>query len=354
MARQADATIEAEIKGLGEQYRRRGPNGVAQVIQERITRNPDSSSIYLLINRNRQPIVGNLNAISLTEPVDDQGWVNFELGKEGHEKHLARLRVLKLPNNLILFVGRDIQELKETQQLILRALAWGVAITLGMALVGGIVFSRGMARRIEAINQTSREIMEGDLSRRIPTRGIGDDFDQLAENLNKMLSQIERLMEGVRQVSNNVAHDLKTPLTHLRNRLEGMRLHPPDDEHYQELVEQNINEADRLLSMFNALLRISRIESGSRLTEHTSVDLETLVTDVAELYEAVAHEKEQHFTLHIVPGLTVSGDRDLLFQAIANMLDNAVKYTPPEGHIGVGLTLLPEGVPAIIVQDTGP
>ena len=163
--------------------------------------------------------------------------------------------------------------------LITRALGWGLAITLALALVGGSMMSWSMVRRIESINQTSRDIMTGDLARRVPTQGTGDDFDQLAENLNEMLDRIQALMDGVRQVADNIAHDLRSPLTRLKNRLEQMRLDHPGADQYDALVEESIAEADRLLATFNALLRIARIESGSRCAAYTEVALDALAHD---------------------------------------------------------------------------
>ena len=224
MANQTDATIEAEITGLAERYRERGLNGLVRTITKRLERDPQSFSVYLLASPNYTPLAGNLTAWPDVEPTLD-GWLNFEFEdpRAGGRVFQARVRPFVLEGGLHLLVGRDTRELKATQQLIVRALLWGLAITLALALVGGITMSRSMLRRIEQINQTSREIIGGDLSRRVPTSGADDDFDQLAVNLNAMLDEIERLMGGIRQVSDNVAHDLRTPLTRLRNRLEQLR-----------------------------------------------------------------------------------------------------------------------------------
>jgi signal transduction histidine kinase len=234
----------------------------------------------------------------------------------------------------------------------LRALGWGLAFTLCLGLIGGLMMSWSMMRRLDAINQTSRQIMTGELSRRIPTKGTNDEFDQLADNLNAMLEQIEKLMVGVRQVSDNIAHDLRTPLTRLRNRLEQMRLQEPKTDEYDMQLEKSIMEADQLLATFNALLRIAKIESGSHLIRKKPVNLEALVRDASELYEALAEEKNQSLTLKLIPHLQVQGDRDLLFQAIVNLLDNAVKYTPSGGKIGITL-FKRKDIVEIIVTDTG-
>jgi signal transduction histidine kinase len=222
-----------------------------------------------------------------------------------------------------------------------------------LALAGGLMMTRSMMRRIETISATSREIMTGDLSRRIPTKGTGDDFDRLTDNLNSMLDRIETLMEDVRRVSDNIAHDLRTPLARLRTRLEFLRMQKADSEQLRETVEQVVSEADGLLSTFNALLRIARIESGSGRAGFTDVNLASMMRDVVELYEPLAEEKHQHLRMQLTGDLRACGDRDLLFQAIANIIDNAIKYTPTGGTIEV-LTDTNSNGGQITVADSGP
>lgn len=212
------------------------------------------------------------------------------------------------------------------------------------------MLSRSTMRRLEAINETSRRIMGGDLARRIPTRSTDDDFDQLADNLNGMLDTIEQLMEDVRRVTDNVAHDLRTPLSRLRNRLEELKNDAGAD---KSIVEAALADADGLLATFNALLRIASIESGRRRSAFETISLDDVIRDVTELYEPLAEEKEQHLELKVCGKVSVRGDRDLLFQAFANLLDNAIKYTPPGGDIRV---LLEEGEsgPRLRIVDSGP
>jgi len=338
MSEQTDATIRAEITGLAEQYRQRGLSGLEKTISERVERDPDGSSVYLFASPNRQPLAGNLSPWPDATPGAD-GWLDFEFKdpRAGGRIFQARARVFVLQDGLHLLVGRDTRELKATQQLITRALLWGVAITLALALLGGVIMSRGMLRRIELINQTSRNIMAGDLSQRIPIRGSGDELDQLAANLNSMIDEIERLMDGIRHVSDNIAHDLRTPLTRLRNRLEQLQIDLEDGSPYQEQVEQGIADADQLLATFAALLRIARIEAGGHTAKFQSVGLGELARDAAELYEALAEEKCVHFSARIENGISLDGDRDLLFQALINLLDNAIKYTPAGGTVSLEL-----------------
>ena len=356
MDRQADVTIEAEIQGLAEQYRQRGLGGLKTVIAERVAKDPTGSSVYLLVDKDLQPIVGNLSRWPVT-PVAEAGWVDFTLrerGPDGTEEHRARGRAFLLVGNLRLLVGRDVRDLERTRSLIVGALGWGLAISVGLALAGGLMMTSSMVRRIEAINDTSREIVEGDLTRRIPASGAGDDFDRLVGNLNGMLDRITGLMETVRQVSDNIAHDLRTPLTRLRRRLEIARAQQGDgDPEARAAVEQAIEEADGLLATFQALLRIARIEAEQRREGFAAVELGPLLTDVAELYEPVAADRDQTIALQVTDGVVIDGDRDLLFQAVANLVDNAIKYTPIGGHIVLGLRLAGDAV-ELSVADTGP
>jgi len=206
-------------------------------------------------------------------------------------------------------------------------------------------------RRIEAIHQTSREIMDGDLSRRMPVAGSGDDFDRLAENLNRMLDRIESLMAVVQQISDNIAHDLRTPLTRLRTRLEQARNGKADD--MQAQIDEAITDAEELLATFHALLRIARIESGSSPVVYTTLDLFSLVRDVAELYEPVAAQKQQQLIIKEHGPVTAQGDRHLLFQALANLVENAIRHTPEGTLITLEASASDSG-PQVQVTDNGP
>jgi signal transduction histidine kinase len=354
MASQADATIEADIQGLSEQYRERGLEGLVQTIKDRLARDPDSSSVYLLASPGYRYLAGNLSAWPDATPSQNR-WLSFEFKDPRADGRIfqARARPFVLEGGLRLLVGRDTRELKATQELIVRALLWGVAMTLLLALVGGIAMSRSSLRRIERINQTSREIMAGDLGRRIPIDGRSDDFDQLAGNLNAMLDEIERLMEGIRHVSDNVAHDLRTPLTRLRNRLEGLRTDLQEDSPYREAIERSLADTDQLLATFGALLRIARIEAGGRTARLVAVDLAALLIDAQELYEVLAEAQGLVLRTQVSDAAKVMGDRDLLFQAVTNLLDNAIKYTPRGGSIMLDLRQA-DGAVELSVADDGP
>lgn len=352
MDREIDATIEEEILGLSEQYDNAGLLGLSAIIEERVSLNPKGPAIYLLADENYRPITGNLNAWP-AEMTSENGWTHFQLqglGNDQSAQHEVRARTFLFRDNLHLLVGRDIRDLERTRELILDSMSWGLVITVALALGVGIFMSSRVMRRIEAVNQTSREIMEGDLSRRVPIDGGGDDFDKLAENLNGMLERIESLMVTVHQVSDNIAHDLRTPLTRLHTRLEQARSGKAGEMPAQ--IDAAIGDAEEMLATFNALLRIARIESGSSQASFIALDLSSLVMDIAELYEPVAAEKGQHLVVDGHGPVPAQGDQHLLFQALANLVDNAIKHTPGGARITLSAKTTPAG-PEVRVADNG-
>lgn len=348
---QVDAIIEADIKGLAEQYEQRGTPGVAAIISERVRKDPGGRTVYLLTDPLRRPLVGNLSKWPTVAP-DASGWIEFELqdrdAPDG-EVYLARARPFVLLGGLNLLVGREVRELVRTRDIAINAVIWGSAITLALALAGGIAMSRSTTRRIEAINQTSREIADGALDRRIPTLGTDDEFDRLAIQLNEMLDRNQSLMEGLRHVTDNIAHDLRTPLSRLRQTLESLDENGLSKTGRTTRIDRAIAEADGLLSVFNALLRITQIEAGGRRENFATIDIGELLRDVAELYEPVAEEKNLSFSLRCDETTGIEGDRDLLFQAIGNLADNAVKYAPPGGSV-----TMHAADRTVTVSDTGP
>ena len=359
MGRQTDATIDAEIQGLAEQYRRRGLAGLRNLLSERLQYN--TTSVYLLTDANQHVLVGNLgrwpDALS-----PENEWLNLKLpisGEAGPVIHVARARHFTLRGGFHLLVGRDVHELVALEKLLLRAVTWGLGLTCLLGLAGAGTMSRSVVRRIDSINQTTRRIMAGDLSRRVPTSASNDDFDRLCGNLNAMLDRIQQLMNEVRRVSDNIAHDLRTPLTRLRNKLEVLSDSARPGEPIHLATQTAIVEADALLSTFNALLRIASIESGQRREKFCTVDLAQLLADVVEFYEPLAEEKGLTLTAKFDAATTtgsstsIAGDPDLLFQAFANVLDNAIKYTPPPGEVEVAL-LRRDRVLIVDVTDTGP
>ncbi len=352
IAQQTEETIEAEVQGLTEQYARLGLPALIDVLARRIEFDPNGSSVYLLVQSNGTPVVGNIDHWpSIVETHD--GWLTFHLANSPQDDNprTARARAFLLRGDFRLLVGRDMREMAAVRRLAGRALGWGLTATVLLALFGGILMSRASLRRLEAIMRAFRPIMAGDLTRRVPSGNRGDDLDQLADGINEMLARIEVLMESVRQVSGHIAHDLRTPLTRLRARLEGLRDKNASTEQAM-VVDAAIADADTLLSTFTALLRIARIEAGSGMNT-LPVDLPAILADAVELYEPLALERRQEVSTALLPGITVMGDRDLLFQMVTNLLDNAVKYTPEGGHIHVSLERC-NGTGRLVIADSGP
>lgn len=355
MSNQTDETIEAEIIGLAEQYQRQGLNGLISVIRERVARDPSGKAVYLFTARDFIKLAGNIDKWPEGGDVQE-GWLNFTLTKDtgwhNEAAQPARARVFIVPGGLRLLVGRDVSEFMAVKQLVERAINFGMAITFALAMAGGIMMSRSTARRVELINHASQKIMTGNLSLRIPDRGTNDEFDQLSRNLNEMLDRIVTLMEGIRHVSDNIAHDLRTPLTRLRNQLENTMRHVERDED-RDRVASAVAEADQLLATFNALLRIARLEMGGKVANLSTFKLDDLVRDAAELYEALAEDKQQRFEMEIEDNCEIVGDRDLLFQTLSNLVDNAIKYTPEGGLISLKLTKSKTST-TVEVIDSGP
>ncbi|MDX5366456.1 MAG: HAMP domain-containing histidine kinase [Alphaproteobacteria bacterium] len=330
LARQTDEAVEAEIGGLAEQYRQGGlPLLVHTVIQR--SRDP-GQSLYLVLDPAGRVLAGTLDARPQAEPGPD-GWFDFNYNRktlDGTEVKAARARAFFLQEGFYLLVGRDVQERREIESLITNALIWAIGLTVALGLAGGLFMSRNMLARVDEINRSSLDIMGGDLSQRLPIAGTGDELDQLGQNLNAMLEQIEALMIGMRQVTDNVAHDLRSPLNRLRNRLEVTLMQDASKEDYKLALEKTIAEADNLLGTFNALLMIARAEAGSLRDAMSWVDLSATVQDVAELYEPLADENGLELKVLAEPGLMIWGNRELLSQAVANLLDNAIKHGLPQ------------------------
>jgi len=353
--RQTEETIGAEITGLQEQYREHGLLGLIEAINSRTAAERGEPTLYLLADPRLKRIAGNLASWPQTTPIKS-GWVRFsvELNRQGQPvTYDALASVFVLNGDYRLLVGRDLRDAVTFRARVEQTLFVAALLTLALGLGGGLFMTRNVLRRIEAVNRTSARIIEGDLSERVPLTGSGDEFDQLAANLNAMLDRIERLMAGMRQVTDNIAHDLRTPLSRLRARLEVTLLERPDANRYAEALSETIAEADQLLGTFNALLSIAEAEAGARRDSMAELDLDEIARSVADLYEPVAEEKGLKLVLDAASSAPVRGDRHLLSQAIANLLDNALKYTP-EGDVSLTVRRGDSTHVVIEVADNGP
>jgi signal transduction histidine kinase len=351
--RQTEATLDAEITGLAEQYAQRGLSGLAQIVAARSAGDRGDGMLYLVTDPSGRPLAGNIAAWPEGVPAR-AGRLSFTTAarvKDRVETHPAQGASFIIPGGYRLLVGRDISDATAFRDRVKITLLWAGLIALGIGLLGGTAMSRNLLRRVEQVNRTSERVMAGDLSDRVPLDGTSDEFDQLAANLNRMLDQIERLMTAMREVTDDVAHDLKTPLSRLRVRLELALLGPADGSGQAEAIRSAIDEADRLLATFNALLSIAELESGTRRDESEALDLSEVARSAAELYEPVAEEKGFVLFLVTEPGVRIRGSRHLLSQALANLLDNALKYAGG-GEIQIRV-LRDEGRAALEVADRG-
>lgn len=343
--------------------RTHGLEAVTAEIDMRVARNPVSENVYLLVDRSCNPIRGMVNLWPPAETLDppcnllfeNAQWFNFEVDAQLRDTrgNLVLARLVALTDEYGLVYGRLANQLDVVDDIIQIAIPLGLLLMIALGVAGSNVMARIVARRLERLNRTSRQIRRGELSSRVPIDGSNDEFDRLALNLNKMLDQLEGLMEGIRHVSNGIAHDLRTPLTRLLNNLEELRAPLPPDTVEQKYVEQSLEEAGHMLTTFSALLRIAQMEAGFRRRDFERIDLAHLTTDVVEFYWPLAAEKGLTLQKEIVMLDLFLGDQDLLSQALSNLLDNAIKYTPPGGTVTVGLEN-GEGGPLFVVSDTGP
>jgi signal transduction histidine kinase len=360
LTRQLHQTIDAELKGLAEQYKAGGRDQLVRIVAER-SETP-GNSLYLVADAQGHRIAGNLSAVS-PELWNSVGPVEFVYSRPapgGTEARLAFANVFRLPGDYRLIVGRDIEERRELARVIRSVMLWGVGVMALFGLGGGYIVSRNLLARIDAVAATTRTIMEGDLTGRLPVNGSGDELDRLSESLNLMLVRIEQLMAGMREVSDNIAHDLKTPLNRLRNRVEAALRESYGEPAYREALERTIEEADGLIKTFNALLSIARLEAGAGGENRDVLDVSALLRELAELYEPVAEERGLVLRAAAAKPILIRADRQLLGQAIANLIDNAIKYGgPPGAHGGNGAEIAVEaeakgGMANIVVTDRGP
>lgn len=349
---ETDAAIESEIAGLEAQYRQRGLSGLVRIVAERAAAQPEGSNVYLLTRPDLTPLAGNIERWP-NEARQTAAGIVFEISGDGTGAVNVRARTFLLDGGYRLLVGRDLRQRAKLRALLAETLAWGLTITISLGLIGALLVGRHLLSRVEAINRTGLRIMRGDLHERVALRGVGDEFDRLAENLNTMLDQIERLMTAMHEVTDNIAHDLRGPLTRMKARLELALLAKDRPEEMRAALETAIAETDRLLGTFNALLSIAEAESGALHQSMQPVDLVQLVEDVAELYAPALEEKGLTLEARNVEEARVLGSRQLLFQALANLLENAMKYTPSGGRVTI-ITRVGSDAAAVEVADTGP
>jgi len=352
---QANATIEAEIRGLAEQYGTRGLSRLEEVIAERSGSKGEKGSVYLLTGPDLTPLAGNLNSWPSQAALKD-GWLSFEVERNEHgvvTKHEIRAKPFRLEGGFRLLVGRDMAERAAFQEVIGKTLAVALVITVILGVAGAVYLSRRLLVRVEAIAETSRTIVRGDLTRRVPLAGSGDEFDHLSASLNEMLEQIEQLMTGMRAVTDSLAHDLRSPLTRLKGRIETVLRGGADEARYRETLAATIADADAILGTFNALLAITEAEAGTAREGMSRLELGALARAALELYEPLAEGKGLILSEEIDDGVAIVGHPQLLAQSVANLLDNAIKYTAAGGAVSLAVRNAGERA-ELVVADSGP
>ena len=349
MAQQIDNTVTNELAEVQADAGSGGDEAVRQVIEALVVRSP--GMFYLLQSSQGALVAGNMRQI--------QPYTGVRVLKSPHQQGLGRARGgirgrgVVLPSGSYLFVGLSAYELNEMREVLVRAAAWGLAVTALIALAGGLATSFWLLRRIDAIGLASRQIMSGDLGRRIALSGSGDEFDRLAAGLNEMLDRIQQLMRGLQQVSSDIAHDLRTPLTRLRQRLEVARRRSKTTADFEQSIDAAIGDSEAILASFAALLRIAQVEAGTRRAGFMCVDLSTLLLDVSEAYGPDLEAAGLTLTTRIAAGLRVYGDRELLSQLFANLIENTLRHCPPGTRVEVSANDTPTSV-HVIVADAGP
>jgi len=350
LERQTDAAINADAQGLVEHFMD-GPAALVETIQDRLAANVDDDAIYLLTDVVLRPIAGNLERWPRTITSDVE-WAEIPIDRAGM-RGLARIRQFVLPGGFHLLVGRDVEARAQLRNILGDALIWAPAIVVALGVAGALAVRKLFRITIADVARTAAAFSRGDLTQRVRVSGLGDEFDTLAQEINNMLERVAGLMDGVRQVSNAIAHDLRTPITRARARLEDAARSARSEADLHAAIERAQSDLDDIVSVFQALLRIAEIEAGARRSAFSRLDLGPLLFDLADLYTAAAEENGQTLEHDIPPILPAFGDRGMLQQAVANLLDNALKFSPPGSTIrlaaGIAGRLL-----EISVADQGP
>ena len=355
---QTETAVTEEVQDLAQVYARGGLSGLVRAIDRR-SRVP-GANLYLITDKAGVVLAGNVAEID-TRILRNEGWTKepFEYlrfaGDSVEPAHHALAHVFVLPNEMRILVGRDLGEPERFRQIVQRSLTLALTMMgLGALLIWYFV-GRHALKRIDGVSFASQRIMSGDLTGRLPVTGSGDEFDRLSANLNQMLGKIADLNEGLKQVSDNIAHDLKTPLTRLRNRAEAALASKQSAAGYKEALTDMIGQSDQLIRTFNAILMISRLEAGYSSERLEKLDLNEIAGDVVELYEPLAEEAGASLILAESTPLTILGNRELLSQTLSNIIDNAIKYAVGGKKPEILVTVkLENAAPVLSVSDNGP
>lgn len=331
LKQQVMTAVNEEVASLEKIHKDSGLNGLVQAMELRAS--APGANLYVIADSSGRIIAGNILDIE-KQILETEGWTKHIFEYEGFQDvnytQRAMARIFKLPNGMRILVGHDIGEPERFKKVVSRALWLAMSTMLVASFLIWIFVGRTALKRIDMVSNSTKRIMAGDRSERLPVTGSNDEFDRLSINMNEMLDRIGLLDKGLQQVSDSIAHDLKTPLTRLRNKVDSALSSDPDLPTSKHTLEEVIVDSDQLIKTFNALLMISRVESGSQVAEMSSTSMSNIMEDVCELYEPVAEEEGFEITHKLEPNLTVDGSRELLSQAVTNLLDNAIKYGRPD------------------------
>jgi signal transduction histidine kinase len=347
MQQQIDATVSGELAEMLADPQATQPDGLQAIVQAFTGRSP--GFYYLLQDRSGKVLAGNLPAVTAVTGVRE--WGGSATNRQTPFAAI-RGRGVDVPEGY-LFVGLSTLQHHEMEERVASSFLGGLGAAILLALAGGAVMSRGLLRRIESVSQTSRDIVDADLQRRVPVRESGDEFDHLAVSINVMLDRIQTLMEGLRQVTTDIAHDLRTPLSRVRQRLELAQRPDVNPDALRAVIDATRDDVDSILEIFSALLRIAQVEGGPRKAGFTEVNVGDLLRSVLEVYRSALEEKGQRLQERIDSDLVVRGDRELLMQLFANLLENATRHSPAGSHITVAVRRSSEAV-EVSVADDGP
>lgn len=351
LGRQTHEAIRVEARSLAAHFQAGGLPALVLTLDSRINEDINDHAIYLLVDPLGNRIAGNMSR--WPQGIDTAHvWYQVPLERAGR-KSTALMRYYELPGGFQLLVGRDVSTRAQLRRILRDGLLWALAAMAFLGILGAIVIRGLFKRSLSDISGITRAIARGDLTRRVRRSGNGDEFDELAETINDMLDRIARLMDGVREVSNSIAHDLRTPITRARARLEDAASHARTSEELRSAVERATLDLDGVVNVFQALLRIAEIEAGARRSAFAEIDLAPVLEDLAEFFEALAEEHEIVLDRDWPASLPLFGDRDMLQQAIANLLDNAIKFSPRANRVTISAQA-DSGYVEISISDHGP
>jgi signal transduction histidine kinase len=348
MRHQIDDSVANEIDEILTDPQSANPVGLASVV-DGLARHP-GGFYYLLQDPAGSVVAGNMRSLDPQPGIRE--W-RLAAGAARPRDRALRGRGVPVDGGDYLFVGWSTHQLREMEEMVIRSFVWGLIASVALALAGGVLAGRRIMRKIESVSETTRDIVAGDLTRRVPGTSARDEIDHLAASINSMLDRIQSLMSGLQQVTTDIAHDLRTPLSRLRQRLERAQRPDAAAEELREAITGTLGEVDAILGIFGALLRIAQIESGARRSGFGAVDLNELLGTVAELYRSSAEEKNQAFSLSVDENMDVRGDRELLLQLFANLVENAIEHSPRGSSIALS-ACREAGRARIVIADNGP